>query len=265
MAAATDHSDHLTAYERAVCYYTLPQVTSPLNTGLVIVYGVILLEAIALLVFGVVRENPEFVRWGAIAAVSVVVFGVVIFFGRAFINAVREQRALAQAHAAPDLEEDSGLPDPFEGHVLVRYHPNHHEKTVPIESNDGRVVRIVERLPGAREFTITQPDGSDPVTVSALRSRRSFVFDMSGRVSDIVVRRDGSEIARARRRYTLGDSSSDIFCEEPEPVHIVMRGGGFYRNDRLVGRFYLVNQVAYLDIEEPSFLDGVLAYFVAMV
>ena len=265
MAGPQTSPQHLTAYERAVCYYTIPRVTSPLTGGLIIAYAVVLAEAVGLLVYGVVSERDNLTWWGGALTIGAIVFGVIAFFVRSLQNAIHERRALAQAALAPDAEAaSSDLPDPFAGHMLLRYRRRPGEDSLNIEDNSGKVHYRVESGRHNRHFHITTPDGNAVAEVEGYASRRSFLLDFSGRPGKVRVRRDGDELARAQRRYTLMDPSCDIFVSKPEEIHLVTRRGAIYRNDRLIGRIYTVHQFTYLDIETKSFSDGVLGYFVAM-
>lgn len=258
-------AEHLTAYERAVCYYTIPRVTSPLTGGLIIAYAVVLAEAVGLLIYGVVSERENLKWWGGALTIGAIVFGIVAFFVRSLQNAVHERRAMAEAARVPDSDPAaSEIPDPFAGHVLLRFRRRPGESSFDIEDNHAQVKYRVTAQRHNRQFDITSADDSPVVRVEGLRSRRSFLFDFSGHPGKVVVRRDGEELARMERRFTLMDPSCDIFVSEPGEVHLVTRRGAIYRNDRLVGRIYTVRQFTYLDIESPSFSEGVLGYFVAM-
>jgi hypothetical protein len=265
VAAVQTSRDHLTAYERAVCYYTIPRVTSPLTGGLVIAYAIVLAEAVALLVYGVAAERENFVWWGAASTISAIVFGIVVFFGRSLQNAIHERKALAQAALVPDSDsETSDLPDPFAGHLLFRYRRQPGIATFDIEDNSGAVRYHVKSASRDKRFEIVAADGRHVADVRALSSRRSFLFDFTGNPGKVVVRRGDTELAHALRRYTLMDPSCDIFISEPAELHLVTRRGAIYRNDRLVGRIYTARQFTYLDIESKSFSEGMLGYYVAM-
>jgi len=49
--------DTISDYERAVCYYTLPRVTSRVTLALVIAYAVCVFEALGALCIGVLFDN----------------------------------------------------------------------------------------------------------------------------------------------------------------------------------------------------------------
>lgn len=264
MAVSQTAPEHLTAYERAVCYYTIPRVTSPLTGGLIIAYGIVLAEAAGLLLYGLMTDRENLTWWGGALTIGAVVFGLFVFFVRSLQNAVRERRAMAQAALVPDSDEAvRGVPDPFSGHVLLRFRPARGRAELTIEDNEGNV-RYRARPSAGWGYTIESAEGAAVAEVRAHRTRRSFLFDFSGRPGKVTVERDGVELARAQRRFTLMDPASDIFVSEPEEVHLVTRGGAIYRNGRLVGRIYTVRRFTYLDVESKSFSEGLLGYFVAM-
>lgn len=265
MAVPRISPEHLTAYERAVCYYTIPRVSSPLTGGLIIAYAIVLAEAVGLLVYGVASERENFAWWGGALTIGAVVFGIVAFFARSLQNAVHERRAMAEAARVPDTDEEySGIPDPFAGHVLLRYRRRPGETEFEIQDNEGQARYRVKSSRSDWNFEIITADGSTKIDVEGYRGRRSFRFDFSGHPGEIVVRRNDVEVARAQRRFTIMDPSCDIFISQPAEVHLVTRRGAIYRNGRLVGRIYTVRQFTYLDVESKSFSEGVLGYFVAM-
>lgn len=265
MAVPKTSPEHLTAYERAVCYYTIPRVTSPLTGGLIIAYAVVLAEAIGLLIYGVVAERQNLTWWGAALTIGAIVFGIVAFFARSLRNAVQERRAMAAAAGVPDADSTpSDIPDPFAGHIMLRYRRRPGEPEFQIQDNEGQLRYLAELGRHRRHFTISEPDRTSPMEVESMSGKRSFVFDFSGKPSRITISRDGVEVARAQRRFTLMDPSCDIFVSKPSEVHLVTRRGAIYRNGRLVGRIYTVRQFTYLDVELKSFSDGLLGYFVAM-
>ena len=265
MTEPDPHEERLTEYERAICYSTIPRVTHPLTSGLIIAYGFLVLAFFILLISGVRTGNVVTERWGAIAFGVTVVLGIIGFLARAVTNQVHERSALAEAEALPNVESGyDELPDPFEGHVLLRYSRHHDRDTVDITDNRGHTVYVVVRSHGGRHWEIHDPSGTELLTVEAPQSQHSFAFD-AGVPRRLIVTRGDQETADLKRRFNFGTATVDISCTQNGAQNYVFRAGGFYKGEELLGRIYFIRNYAYLDIRKTALTDGNLVLFAAMM
>ena len=259
------HEEHLTEYERAICYSTIPSVTRPLTLGLIIAYGLIVLASVFLMAYGINTKHPVWERWGAIAFALTVSVGVVGFLARAVVNQVQERAALSEAEALPNVESGfDDLPDPFAGHVLLRYSRHHEGEAVDITDNKGRTVYVVLRSHGERHWELRDPSGITLLTVEAPKGQRSFALE-TGIPRHLIVRREDQKTAELKRRFNFGTATVDISCMENGAQDYVFRAGGFYRGDELLGRIYFIRNYAYLDLRKTALKDGTLVLFAAMM
>ncbi len=253
--------DHLTDYERAVCYYTLPRVIHPVTYGLIVAYAVCLFEAAGALAIGLLFEHKIWTLSGGIALFAMSLFGMIVFTARAFVNDWRQRRTLALAKGTPDATTpESDLPDPFEAHILL-CSPLHPDKTryTCLHINENHEY-IVQR--GVYKHGWTVEDTNDPTSVYQVKithGMRSFLFDAATPRS-VVVLRGEQEIAKVTACFALPAPITRIALHD-ETLSYTLQGGGVYCDDRLVGRIYTLRQERYLDIEEPHFNVGILAAF----
>jgi len=265
MAANEQAGGHLSDYERAVCYHTLPRVNNPLTLGLVVAYAVCLVEAVAAIAVGVYLDKPVWLRAGAIALIALICFGLVVFTARAFLNDLRRRRILAAARGVPDARDSaSDLPDPFEDHILL-HHPSHIRGTLYCltDNHDCNGYRV-KADPGRRSWTVSDIGTQSALRLEAVKHGRSFQMGLN-LPAQLSVTRDGREVARIHRRFSLGETKVDIEILEPAPHTIQLRNEGFFADNRLVGRVYNLRGSFYLDIQKTHFNDGVLAYFVSEI
>ena len=264
MALAEMPRDHLTAYERAVCYYTLPRVTHPITYGIIVAYAVCLFEALGALFIGVFMENEAWTTAGTCALGGIVVLGLVIFTIRALLNEVRRQKTLALARAVPDAPAsavDPDLPNPFGGHLLLK-HPLYAPGTLfACTDNDASICYFVNSGPGKGTWNIRTAQDEEACTVRVLAGIRSFSFS-PGQPRRLSVYKNGVEIARIVRRYGLFTQEVGIQCETHDPGRYTVRQRGIYCDKALVGRFYFLRGSFYLDLQRPHFNEGLLAHFV---
>jgi len=257
--------DRLSDYVRAVCYYKLPRVTSPVTIGLVVAYAICLLEAVAALAFGYFTERPVWTKSGAIALGGIIAFGIVAFLIRALLNDIHRRRALAAAAGTPDASaEADDLPDPFAHHILLRASADIQSETSEITDNNGERRYVVTRNPEGNEWNVESTEGGDALELTATVWGGSFSLFRNA-PTHLTVRRDRKETAKIRRRFTLGSTEIDISCLEPEKVELCVKGFGLYKNDKLVGRVYSMRRFNYLDVEKEYFHDGILGFFITMV
>lgn len=274
MSEHDEQSDHLSEFERAVCYYTLPKVTSPVTLGLIVAYAVCFLEAAGVMVYGLVQDSMRdegqatvsaWTKWGTVALVAIIIFGIVAFLFRAFMNDLRQRRMLATARGVPDaIVETEDVPNPFGGHLLIRYprHPTSRERS--IMDNDGHVLYTVVEETHGKNWSIAPADGEGVLSVKSSSRGVSFGFDR-GTPAELRVLRDDKEVAHVKKRFSFATPSVIISASEPEPHEIVARGRSLYHNERLIGRIYYIRRYLYLDIEKDRLNDGILGFFVAMV
>lgn len=255
---------HITDFERAVCYYTLPRLANPVTFGLIIAYAVCFLEAVGIFVYGVLADNETYARAGLIAVIGIIVFGVVVFLARAFVGEVRSRRALSAAKGVREAGADAdGLPDPFANHVLLRFHRHTPAEGTDVTDNAGNLRYTISVESQGRAWTVKDSGDDSEVKLDGRWGGRSFFFDFGAPMALLVYSGD-NEIARLHRRRGLRDPVVDIACREPEECHLTARGTGFYKGDRLVGRVYRLRGYTYLDIEKDCFNSGVLSFYVSM-
>jgi len=264
MALSEPPPERLSDYERAICYHTLPRVSHPVTFGLIVAYAVCLLEAFAALIYGLLWDHAGFTKGGAVALAGIVVFGVVVFVARALLNEVRMRRALAVARGVPDAIADvKDIPDPFSGHVLIR-HPLHiRGGTFTCTDNAGTVLYSVEGTPHGAWWKVTDAQDKEVLRVQAQAAWWSFSFGQ-GIPGRLTVHVGDAEAARISRRFSFTASPIQVRAERPVAVEYEVRGGGIYRDKRLVGRIYHLHGSLYLDIEETEFHEPILGLFVAM-
>lgn len=264
MTEAPQSQDHLTDYERAVCYHNLPRTANSLTMGLIIAYGVCLAEALAAICVGVYFEKPEWLRFGIIAFVGLVLFGIVAFTVRAFLSELRSRRLLADAHGVPNARDSAqDFPDPFEDHILLR-HPSHARGTLySLTENDDTDGYTVETGPKHKWWNVSSARTGEKVRVVAAEGGTSFRIG-GGLPSHAKVYRGDTLVAHLRRPLTFGDLEVVIESLHPEPSILQLRSKGLFVDNRLVGRVYNLRGSCYLDIDKRFFNDGVLAYYVTM-
>lgn len=260
---STPASPTITPYERAVCYYTLPKVIHPVTLGIIIVYGVCVLEALLAFGYGIYTKDMDWISAGSYAFAGIVIFGLVIFFVRALLNDVRQRKALAEARNSPMLTPAEDVPDPFAEHLLLK-HPVHAQGTLfECSAGDDSRRYVVEHRPHSREWIVRAADGAELFTVRVLRGVRSFSFSM-GRPRLMGVYRDGVEVARILRRGGLSETVTEIASETLSPKLLIVRNRGIYIGGALRGRIYGLRGNDYLDIHREALNDALLGYFVTI-
>jgi hypothetical protein len=256
--------EHLSDYERAIFYYTLPRTRTPFPTGVTIVYAVAILLAVVTIVFGVGRGEGEWTRAGGLGLGFGVAVGIGAFMLRDFLNQVRERTALASAKGIPDADSQfDDIPDPFGEHVLLRYPIRHKESTLSLEDNKGRPQYLAELEDGGAKLSVAKADGGSYFTAILDSKAHSFSFE-TGTPNGLVVEVDGEKKAQIHRHSNFGPANVDIECFGDCAGEFQYRSGGIFRSDELVGRIYEVRQHHYLDIEKQYFCEGILGFFVTI-
>ncbi|MCF6285547.1 MAG: hypothetical protein L3K26_10205 [Candidatus Hydrogenedentes bacterium] len=265
MAVHTKADEHLSDYERAVCYHTLPRVNHPLTLGLIVAYVVCLVEALGAIAIGYYLERPWWLKVGGISLIALIFFGLIVFTIRAFLNELRRRKALAAAHGVPDARESAhDLPDPFEDHILL-HHPSHTRGThFSLSDNRNTSGYEVKVASSHDSWTIIGLPSQSELRVDTVAHGKSFRFGLN-LPSLLKATRDGHEVARIRRHISLNETKVDIEVLHPEPCTIQLRNQGFFVDNRLVGRTYFLRGSFYVDIQRAYFNDGVLAYFVTAI
>ncbi|HEX71826.1 MAG TPA: hypothetical protein ENN65_00705 [Candidatus Hydrogenedentes bacterium] len=260
MTRAAMTVDYPTDYERAICYYTLPKVISPLTNGLIVIYAVLILEAIVALIIGLSLDNPTWTKAGLWGLLAMVALGAVIFIGRAVMNEVRERRMLAVAQGMPDsAEADADVPDPFEKHLLLQRPLDAPGKVFACEAGQAIWRYQIVSASGKHDRVVADTEGNTVCRLVIHRLFTSFSLD-SGLPAHVHVFRDNEEIARIDRRFSFNASVTAIQCVQPQPARYVIRNECIYADDRMIGRIYLLRRALYLDLEEAFFHEAFLAY-----
>lgn len=264
MTAKGKQQEHLSDYERVVCYHTIPRTNHPVTLGLIVAYAVCLLEAVLAIGVGVYLERSNWLRIGSVCFVGLILFGIVVFTIRAFLNELRSRKALAAAEGVPDARESAqDFPDPFESHILL-HHPAHTRGTLFSLTDDHDTSGyIVEISPSHKGWKIRDMESGHLIHVRMEKGGRSFRF---GGVLPALARvfREGEEVAILRRPFTFSDLEVEIESTRPSGVRLQLRNNGFFADNQLVGRVYTLRGACYLDIDRAYFNEGVLAYFVTM-
>jgi hypothetical protein len=256
--------DHLTDYERAICYFTLPNVVYPINSGIIVAYAVCVFEAAGALVIGLVLQNPAWMLAGAAALWGIVLFGLVVFTGRALLSELRRQRALAQAHGVPNAHDDADdLPDPFAGHILLRHPAATRGKLYSCTAPGDTIQYFVDSAPGGRWWKIRSPHDIDVCEVRASHPWWRWATGLST-PRQLSVRCGDLEVAAVLPILSLSGPAVSVRCYLPEPREYQIRQFGIFHQDRLVGRIYWLRQSCYLDLEENHLHPGILAYYVTL-
>ena len=269
MPQAEQPKDQLSEYERAVCYYTLPRVISPVTVGAMAVYAAFIVLAIAAMVYGFYAEQRVWWLAGMFFFSWMVALGSITFLFRAFLNEMTERRALTEARGLVDAaEEDFDIPDPFAGHVLLKHPVAMHGRLFSCTEDDATLMYFVdspkERLIGFRRrgesWNIRTAHDTEYCHIEVFGLLPSFVVDpaLPGK---LFITREGKEVARIVSRFSFQAPTAEIQLLGPEPKKYLVRRQGIYFEGRLIGRLYGVRQSDYLDIRKEHFNEGILAYF----
>ena len=256
--------EHLSEYERAVCYYTLPRIARPVTFGLIVVYTVCLFEALGVLAYGFLSNNEKITKLGALVLAGIIILGIVAFMARAFLFELKQRRALAVARRVPDAVAGvDDIPDPFADHLLLR-HPLHSRGDLfPCTDNEGTLMYFVESSPTSPWWKVKDPQDSEVLRVHVQSSASSFTIGEAA-PSRLAVYVGNEEVGRIRRRFSFTAQRIVIKCLKPDPKEYVFTDNGLYCGKRLVGRIYYLHQSLYLDIERAEFHEAILGLFITM-
>lgn len=265
MTVPDPKQERLTEFERAICYDTLPRVTSPLTLGLIISYTILLAISFAAMVYGLYNDHSVYKTYGTWAFSIVVFVGLSGFVYRALANAIRERAALAEAERLPNVESGfDELPDPFEHHALIRYYRHQGDKSKVLTGNKGETLYHATCGNGGHTWEIVDPAGEPVVSVEARGPTQSFSFN-SGTPRRAVVFRQDDETGEILRHFSFGAGRVEILSRRKPERPLVFRNGGLYDGAELVGRVYAMRNYLYLDVRRTYLDDALLGFFVAML
>lgn len=259
----THETDHISDYERAVCYYTLPKVVSPITLGLIVAYAVCLLEAVLALGYGLWTENRTWTVAGAVALAGIVVFGMVAFTLRALINDLNRRAALAAAHNAPEASRGNDIPDPFASHILISHPLNVASEVFACVTRDGDIAYYIEVIRPGAHWRVNSPQDQPLFEIMAVQKASHWIFSapLPARLSVF----DGNPVvASIVRRATLRANVVDVFTVVPAETRHEVKNGCIYASGRLVGRIYTLRRNVYLDVERAHAVPGIIAHFVTL-
>ena len=264
MAQAELPQDHLSDYERAVCYYALPRTRHPLTFGLIAAYAVCLLEAVGAVAYGLFWDSERVLYFGIYAFGTLVFFGVIVFFMRALIDDVRRLKLLNQARKVPDAPAHlQDLPNPFENHVLLRRPAHAGSALYACTEADATIQYLVDVNPDSGHWRIKTPQDVEVCSVKVVEGPASFQFtqDLPRRIS---ISAGEKQLGQIRRRFSFDTAVATIEPADKRQPKYTIRRSGVYLGDRLVGRLYHLRGSYYLDIEKKAFSELVVAYFVTV-
>lgn len=265
MPQADQAREHLTDYERAVCYYTIPRVVHPVTYGLIAAYALCLSEAIAVLVIGLVINNATWTTAGTVALFAIIVFGLAVFMLRALLNEVRQKRAIAIAHSTPDAADDLGdLPDPFDDHILlVRPQAIAWGKLVPVTSNDDSIAYFLDSAPDHGWWKLASAEDEEIMRVRAAHAPW-YLRWLPGAPTRLTVEKDTREVGTITRHLGLTSTYVEVESTADTPVTYHVRAFGIYADEKLVGRIYALREAYYLDLRKDHVNDALLGYFITL-
>ena len=254
--------EHLTDYERAVCYYALPRTSHPLTTGLIAAYAVCLLEAIALTGYGLYTGRDNLTTWGLIAMLALVVFGLLAFFLRALLGEVRRRRLLAATRNVPDAPEAAEDPDPFAGHILLRRPRYVGGQLFALTSDDSTIQYFIDSGPNGRWWNVRNEHDEEVCRVRGEGGALSFALGGSA-PSRLSVHRGEALLGTVQRRFSLGATVVDLRGTDDTATPRSVRQGTVYRDKEEVGRLYALRGALYLDVRRDALDELLLAHFIA--
>lgn len=256
--------DRISPAERAVCYYTLPRAATPVSAGMLAVYGVLLAEAAAVLCCGATADNEEWVRAGAWALGLLAVGGLAWFFLIALAKDVRRRRLLAAARTQTAAQDSEDLPDPFAGHALLKRPLRPAGALFACSDNEGLIHCFVDVRRPRAFWRVTSSLDEPLFDLMALQGPRSFFLTpwsaaQPGRIGLFLQNEKRFEI---RQGFGWRGPVTHVLPRGEGETYVIRQGGVFHK-DRLVGRIYALRRTLYLDIEREHLADGVLGTFIA--
>ena len=256
--------DRLTDYERAICYFALPKIISPVTLGLIAAYAVCVLEALAVLLYGLVSRRAIWIESGAWALAGIMIFGIAAFLGRAFLNEYRQRRLLAAARGVPNAPREAGnLPDPFAGHVLLCHPAGERGARFECSGRDSKARYLIEVASRGKWRIVRDAAGEEVCRVHVVSGPPSFMISM-GVPSKLEVFQKGEVIAKITRRFSFSTLDVTIRVLKPAPVDFAVRGQTLYVGGVMAGRIYELRRSIYLDIKREAFNEAILGFFATL-
>ena len=257
-------SDRISQYERAICYYALPRMVNPVTLGLLMAYTLCVAEALAALAYGVWAENDPWAKAGAASFIGLVLFGIVVFTGRALINEVRQRRFLAAARGVPNAQTDlPDLPDPFAGHVLLCHPIDHPRRHFDCEADNASTRYHVDRAPARDAWEVSTEDGEEVCMVRVDKWAPSFALTQ-GSPWRMTITKQAQPVAKILHLFSLGPGLVELrMLNDPVPPCRVV-GNSIVREHEQVGRLYRLRGNLYLDVRADVLNDALLGYFATL-
>jgi hypothetical protein len=257
--------DMISDYERAVCYYTLPRVTSPVSLALLVAYAVCLFEALGAMCIGVLFEHRTWTIAGTVAFVLLVVFGIVVFTLRGVLSEARRRRALDAASGVPDapdavVESGEEIPNPFHAHVLLRRPAGLPNAVHRVGHATDEPFAEIEPAASGRTWVLRGPAGDEWCTAKGQGGVPSFAFG-AAIPRTLVLTRGGERIGQVRRTLGLRAPGALVRRDASPPAELRVSLDAVYAGERLVGRIYTLRGAAYLDVEAAHLCEGLVVYF----
>lgn len=257
--------EHLTDYERAIYYYSLPRVMQPVPVGVLVIYAFVFLLTFVAMAYGVAIQSMEWVQGGGIALGICIVAGIGTYLSRDFIHELRERTAQAKARSIPDADSQfDEIPDPFGDHLLLRYPIRDGGAERTIYNNKGQVVYVADIDREGKTLTVKDHQGQEVLSATLDTKQVSFSFETGSSPSRILVEANGEPVGKVQRQSNFGPAHVSIECGSEEPDLYDFRGGGLYSGESLVGRIYEVRQHHYLDVHKNHLRDAILSFFITI-
>jgi hypothetical protein len=254
-------TEHLSDYERAVYYHTLPKVIIKIHLGVIGLFTLALVLACIAAIYGVTKENPQWVQSGLIGLAVLIVGGIMTFLYVALKNRLQLEQAQASAKGIPDADSHfDDIPDPFVDHIILSK-PIHPESHFALLDKKGREKYTIEANSKDQSFSVQEIENRTIWTVNTIRKLLSFSFNPNA-PSRISILESGNELAWANLQFNFGAPKTMIRMQNGNKLSVVENA--IYHENKLVGRIYEVRKGAYLDIEKAYLGPGIVGFFVAM-
>jgi len=253
--------EHLSDYERAVYYHTLPKVVIKIHVGVIGMFALALAAAGIFTIFGVSRGNSQWIQSGLIALALLIVGGILAFLYVALKNKLQLAHAQAAAEGMPDADSHfDDIPDPFSNHILLSK-PLRSEPSFSILDRKGTEIFSIEANPNENSFTAHHLEKQSVWTIVTIRKLLSFTFNPNA-PSRISVLESGNELAWASLQFNFGAPKTMIRMQNGNRLDVVENA--VYHDDELVGRIYEARQRTYLDLKSEYLGPGIIGFFVAV-
>lgn len=245
--------DAITDYERAVCYYTLPRVISPVTMGLIGAYALCVIESLCVLAYGLHSGSLTWIYAGFYAFAGIIIFGMVAFTMRALMNEWRFRVALAIARNVPEPARNRDIPNPFERHVLLSRPVAPDKEGFECLDGAGDISYCVEINRYNAHWHVRNAVDKTAFDVRSLHGSRQL---------DVYV--NNEPVASVQRSMTLRAAIAKIVPADALQRSYSITNGCVYDGKRLVGRIYRLRRRIFLDVEQVHINDGLLAHFVSL-